>query len=157
MSEKPSPKRIGVIACCGEELPEGTLTRAVIRILMEELKPEETATICLPLFLAGDEQERNFAQAFPTLTLDGCEKRCAQIGTEKYSHSVARGLIIPDILKKLHLEIKGTREQFDPDLARAVAIEVAKGMDRLKKKGGIDEREGNKKEGDQRGRKRKIY
>jgi len=156
MSEKPSSRRIGVIACCGEDLPEGTLTRAIVRILMEEIKPDETATICLPLFLAGDEQERTFAQRFPTLTLDGCEKRCAQIGTEKYSHPVARGLIIPDILRKLHLEMRGTREQFDLDLARAVAIEVAKGMDRLKKKGGIDGKEGNKKEGDQTGRKRKI-
>ncbi len=156
MSEKQSPKRIGVIACCGEDLPEGTLTRAVVRILMEEIKPEETATICLPLFLAGDEQERNFAQAFPTLTLDGCEKRCAQIGTGTYSHPVAHGLIIPDILKKLHLEMRGTKEQFDPGLARAVAREVAKKMNVLKEKGATDEKKGNRKEGDQRGRKRKI-
>ncbi len=152
MSEKQSPQRIGVIACCGEDLPEGTLTRAVVRILMEELKPEETATVCLPLFLAGDEQERNFAQAFPTLTLDGCEKRCAQIGTETYSHPVARGLIIPDILKKLPLEMRGTKEQLDAGLARA----VAKKMNGLKKKGATNEKKGNRKEGDQRGRKREI-
>lgn len=134
MSEKSSPKRIGVIGCCGEDLPEGTLTRAVVRILMEEIKPDETATICLPLFLAGDEQERTFAQRFPTLTLDGCEKRCAQIGTEKYSHSVACGLVISDILKELHLNMKGTKEEFDPDLARTVALEVAKRMDRMQRK-----------------------
>ncbi len=129
------PKRIGVIACCGEDLPEGTLTRAVVRILMEEIKPDETATICLPLFLAGDEQERTFAQRFPTLTLDGCEKRCAQIGTEKYSHAVACGLVIQDILKELHLNMKGTKDQYDPDLARKLALEVAKRMDHLKRKG----------------------
>lgn len=137
MNEKTTPKRIGVIACCGEEIPEGTLTRAVVRILMEEVKPDETATICLPLFLAGDEQERTFAQLFPTITLDGCEKRCAQIGTEKYSHAVAWALVISDILKALHLDMKGTREEFDPDLARAVAIEVARRMDDLQEKGGI--------------------
>lgn len=136
MSEQTTPKRIGVIACCGEELAEGTLTRAVVRILMEEIKPDETATICLPLFLAGDEQERTFAQRFPTLTLDGCEKRCAQIGTEKYSHPVACGLIIPDILKKLHLKMKGTKDRYDEDLARTLALEVAKRMDHLKRKGG---------------------
>ena len=134
MNEKSSPNRIGVIACCGEELPEGTLTRAVVRILMEELKPEETATICLPLFLAGDGQERTFAQTFPTLTLDGCEKRCAQIGTEKYSHPVERGLVISDLLKKRRLTMKGTKYQFDPDLARELAKEVAKEMDRLQRR-----------------------
>jgi uncharacterized metal-binding protein len=134
MSEQTTLKRIGVIGCCGEDLPEGTLTRAVVRILMEEIKPDETATICLPLFLAGDEQERTFAQRFPTLTLDGCEKRCAQIGTEKYSHSVACGLVISDILKELHLNMKGTKEEFDPDLARTVALEVAKRMDRMQRK-----------------------
>jgi hypothetical protein len=145
MDEQTSPKRVGVIACCGEELPEGTLTRAVVRILMEEVKPDETATICLPLFLAGDEQERTFAQRFPTLTLDGCEKRCAKIGTEKYSHAVACGLVIPDVLKKLHLSMKGTREEFDPGLAQAVAIEVARKMDDLKRKGGRNEKEGPEK------------
>jgi len=139
MNEKTPPKRIGVIACCGEEIPEGTLTRAVVRILMEELNPDETATICLPLFLAGDEQERTFAQLFPTITLDGCEKRCAQIGTEKYSHSVACGLVIPDILRELHLSMKGTKENFDLTLARTVAMEVAIRMDRLKGEGGQDE------------------
>ncbi len=133
MNEKTPPKRIGVIACCGEEIPEGTLTRAVVRILMEELKPDQTATICLPLFLAGDEQEREFAHRFPTLTLDGCEKRCAQIGTEKYSHPVERGLVISDILRKLHLTMRGTKEKFDPDLARKLAREVAGEMDRLQK------------------------
>jgi len=136
MSERAAPKRIGVIACCGEDLPEGTLTRAIVRVLMEEIKPNETATICLPLFLAGDEQERTFAQTFPTLTLDGCEKQCAKIGTEKYSHAVACGLIIPDILKKLHLDMKGTKDRYDPDLARKLALEVAKRMNRLKRKGG---------------------
>ncbi|MDI6762756.1 MAG: putative zinc-binding protein [Thermodesulfobacteriota bacterium] len=136
MNEKTTPKRIGVIACCGEEIPEGTLTRAVVRILMEELKPEETATICLPLFIAGDEQERTFAQSFPTITLDGCEKRCAQIGTEKYSHTVAWALVIPDIIKALHLDMKGTREEFEPDLARAVAEQVARRIEELQRKGG---------------------
>jgi uncharacterized metal-binding protein len=102
---------------------------------MEELKPEETATICLPLFLAGDEQEKTFAQLFPTLTIDGCEKRCAQVGTEKYSHSVVCGLVIPDILKELHLNMKGMREQFDPGLARTVAMEVARRMNNLDRKG----------------------
>lgn len=133
MNEKTTPKRIGVIACCGEEIPEGTLTRAVVRILMEEVKPDETATICLPLFLAGDEQERTFAQLFPTITLDGCEKRCAQLGTEKYSHPVKRRLVISDIIRKLHLTMKGTKEKFDPDLARKLAGEVAREMDRLQR------------------------
>ncbi len=133
MNEKTTPKRIGIIACCGEEIPEGTLTRAVVRILMEEVKPDETATICLPLFLAGDEQERTFAQLFPTITLDGCEKRCAQIGTEKYSHFVQRGLVVSDILRKLHLTMSGTKEKFDTDLARKLAREVAREMSRLQR------------------------
>lgn len=134
MNKKTPPKQIGVIACCGEEIPEGTLTRAVVRILMEEIKPEETATICLPLFIAGDEQERTFAQSFPTITLDGCEKRCAQIGTETYSHPVAEGLVLSDILATLDLKMRGSRERFDIELARAVAAEVAKRMDELQRK-----------------------
>ena len=43
----------------------------------EDLRPAETVTICLPLFLAGGEGDRAFAKFYPTIAVDGCEKRCA--------------------------------------------------------------------------------
>ena len=48
-------KKVGIVACSGEELPEGTVTRLAALKVLEELRPADTVTICLPLFLAGGE------------------------------------------------------------------------------------------------------
>ncbi len=87
-------KKVGLIACCGEEIPEGTVARLAVRKVLESLRPHETVTICLPLFLAGGEGDRAFARFHPTIAVDGCEKRCASRGTEMYSGKPAVGIIV---------------------------------------------------------------
>lgn len=90
--------KVGIIACSGEEIPAGTLSRLATRRVLESLRPQSTVTLCLPLFLAGEEQERRFAQLHPTITVDGCDKLCAKRGTERYSGQVAASLVVTDIL-----------------------------------------------------------
>lgn len=89
---------VGIISCSGEEIPEGTISRLATRRVLEMLRPDQTVTLCLPLFLAGGEQERDFARNHPTITVDGCDKRCAQFGTEKHSGPVAAALVVSDML-----------------------------------------------------------
>ena len=57
-------QKVGVVSCSGEEIPEGTLCRLACRKVLDE-RPGETVTICLPLFIAGGEEERTFAQQLP--------------------------------------------------------------------------------------------
>ena len=57
-------------------------------------------TICLPLFLAGGEGDRAFAKFYPTIAIDGCEKRCAYRGTEKYSNTPAASIVITDFIQE---------------------------------------------------------
>ena len=78
-------KKVGVISCSGEGCVEGTISRVATRMALEQLRPDQTVTICLPLFLAGGKEERAFARYYPTITVDGCEKKCAKVGTERYS------------------------------------------------------------------------
>ncbi|MDH4221593.1 MAG: hypothetical protein OEV19_02510, partial [Candidatus Bathyarchaeota archaeon] len=59
--------KVGIVSCSGEDLPEGTISRIATRIVMEKLRPADTVTICLPLFLAGSQDERAFARVFPTI------------------------------------------------------------------------------------------
>ena len=73
--------KVGVISCSGEEMVEGTVSRLATRLVLETLQSDRTVTICLPLFLAGGEGERAFARVHPTITVDGCEKRCAARAT----------------------------------------------------------------------------
>jgi uncharacterized metal-binding protein len=91
-------KKVGVISCSGEEISAGTVSRVATRRVLELLRPQSTVTLCLPLFLAGEETERRFARNHPTITVDGCDKLCAKRGTETYSGRVAASLVVTDIL-----------------------------------------------------------
>src|SRR5512139_2365641 len=93
------PKRkVGIVACSGEELPGGMVTRQAALKVLEQLRPDETVTICLPLFLAGGEGDRAFAKFYPTIAVDGCAKRCAARGTELYSNKPAASIVVDDVL-----------------------------------------------------------
>src|SRR3989304_1559258 len=92
--------KVGIVSCSGEEIPEGTISRIATRLVLDKLRLGETVTICLPLFLAGGEGERTFAKLYPTITVDGCEKRCAKIGTKKYSGKPFATIVVTDSLKK---------------------------------------------------------
>lgn len=90
-------KKVGIVACSGEELPEGTVTRLAALKVLEQLRPADTVTICLPLFLAGGEGDRAFARFYPTVAIDGCDLRCAARATEMYSGKPAAGVVVTDL------------------------------------------------------------
>ncbi|MCX6559282.1 MAG: putative zinc-binding protein [Candidatus Aminicenantes bacterium] len=90
-------KKAGIIACSGEELAEGTVTRLAALKVLDETRPSETVTLCLPLFLAGGQGERTFARFYPTITVDGCGLRCAAKATERYSAKPASSLVVTEI------------------------------------------------------------
>jgi uncharacterized metal-binding protein len=93
-----APKsKVGIIACSGEEIAEGTVTRLAALRVLHELRRAETVTICLPLFLAGGEDDRSFARFHPTITVDGCSLRCAAHGTETYSGKPAAGIVVSEL------------------------------------------------------------
>lgn len=112
--------KVGIIACSGEEIPAGTISRLATRRVLESLRPQSTVTLCLPLFLAGEEQERRFAREHPTITVDGCDKLCAKRGTETYSGQVACSLVLTDILGDRLIGCH--RSQRDSDQADEQAI-----------------------------------
>ena len=89
-------KKVGIVACSGEELAEGTVTRLAALKVLEKLRPSDTVTICLPLFLAGGEGDRAFARFYPTIAVDGCDRRCAARATEMYSGKPAARLVVSD-------------------------------------------------------------
>ncbi len=133
-----TPSKIGVVSCSGECCVEGTISRIATRLVMENLRPENTVTICLPLFSIGEKGERMFAKYFPTIAIDGCDKRCAKNAIEKYSGKTACSMVVSDLLKKWGLEISSSRRQLKKDgleAARKVAEQIASAMDGISKRG----------------------
>jgi hypothetical protein len=127
-------KKVGLISCSGEELPEGTLSRMATLRVLEQLRPNDTVTICLPLFLAGDDKERAFARFYPTIAIDGCDKRCAARATEKYSAKPTRSIVIPEFLATHGIDTPRSRHQTDVAIVPAtnlLAEEIARQVDEI--------------------------
>ncbi len=127
-------KKVGLISCSGEELPEGTLSRVATLKVLEHLRPNDTVTLCLPLFLAGDDKERAFAKFYPTVAIDGCDKHCAARATEKYSAAPTASVVIPEFLAARGLDTPQSRRQMDTAgerAADALAEEIARRVDEI--------------------------
>jgi uncharacterized metal-binding protein len=118
-------KKVGIVACSGEEMAEGTVTRLAPLRVLEHLRPGDTVTICLPLFLAGGEGDRAFARFYPTVALDGCDKRCAARATEMYSGKPAAGIVVTDVVKAHGLDQPADRRRLNDAGQQAVDV-VAK-------------------------------
>jgi hypothetical protein len=115
------PKRkVGIVACSGEELPGGLVTRQAALKVLEELRPNDTVTICLPLFLAGGEGDRAFAKFYPTIAVDGCEKRCAARATELYSNKPAASITVDEVLAQHNLSAPRGLRRLSPESQPAV-------------------------------------
>ncbi len=126
--------KVGVVSCSGEAIPEGTISRLATRRVLELLRPDKTVTICLPLFLAGNEGERNFAKTHPTITVDGCPKQCARWGTEQHSGPVSGALVISEILgteaSGCSRSLRGA-SQPDKEAVWTIAEHIAAEVDRV--------------------------
>jgi uncharacterized metal-binding protein len=95
---KITSRKVGLISCSGEDLSEGTISRVATRRILEQ--SDDTVTICLPLFLAGGQDERDFAKENPCITVDGCQKKCAAVGVKKYGGVIPRSsIVISDIVE----------------------------------------------------------
>jgi uncharacterized metal-binding protein len=124
-------KKVGIVACSGEEMAQGTVTRLAALGVLERLRPDETVTICLPLFLAGGEGDRAFARFYPTIAIDGCDKRCAARGAEMYSGKPAASIVVTDLIQS---DALGTARRLNAaglQAVDAIAGQVAQKVDEL--------------------------
>ena len=130
--------KVGIIPCNGEEIAEGTVTRFACRRVLDSLRPQDTVTICLPLFIAGDKGEQNFAKTFPTITVDGCEKRCSEKSTERLSGRPRFAIVVSELLKERGVKPPSSRRtltETDRVTIDLVAEEIAGKVDEILKKG----------------------
>ncbi len=127
-------KKVGIVSCSGEELAEGTVTRLAALKVLEQLRPDDTVTICLPLFLAGGEGDRAFARFYPTIAVDGCELRCAARATEMYSSKPAASIMIREVVAENDLPQPEGRRRLNAAGLQAVdatAQKIATTVDEL--------------------------
>jgi len=119
-------KKVGIVACSGEEIPEGTVTRLAASRVLEQLRPNVTVTICLPLFLAGGEGDRAFAKFYPTIAVDGCELRCAERATAKYSNKPAASIMVRELIEANKLDQPEGKRRLNEAGLQAVELTAEK-------------------------------
>ncbi len=139
-------KKVGIVACSGEEIAEGTVTRLAALWVLEQLRPGDTVTICLPLFLAGGEGDRAFARFYPTIAVDGCAERCAARATERYSGKPAAEVVVTELAAGCGLAGIHGRRRLNEAGQRAVDLtagRVAELVDELLERKGWDRRRGS--------------
>ncbi|ODU25240.1 MAG: hypothetical protein ABS95_00500 [Verrucomicrobia bacterium SCN 57-15] len=115
-------RKVGIVACSGEELAEGTVARLAALKVLNELRPRDTVTICLPLFLAGGAGDRAFARVHPTITVDGCDLRCAARATEMYSSKPAASLVVNELVAEQGLNKPEGRRRLNEAGQRTVEL-----------------------------------
>jgi len=131
MADLPKVK-VGIVSCSGEEIPEGTISRIATMKVLNKLRPQQTSTICLPLFLAGGKEDREFARVYPTITVDGCGKFCAKKATEKYSGKVSASINVRDFVKEGETLVnRRDLGQKELEVADRVAQEIATQVDEI--------------------------
>jgi len=124
-------KKVGIVACSGEELAGGTVTRLAALKVLERLRPKDTVTICLPLFLAGGEGDRAFARFYPTIAIDGYDKRCAAKATEMYSGKPAASVLVTELLTDRDIGTTRRLNDAGQQLVNATADRTAELVDEL--------------------------
>ena len=130
---KVKPK-IGLISCSGEGLSEGMISREATRRILEQR--DDVVTICLPLFLAGGQEERDFAKNNPCITIDGCDKICAAKGVEMYGKVDPKSsIVISEIVEKgkhSRPKSKSRIESEDQKLVQETMRIINREVDRVK-------------------------
>jgi uncharacterized metal-binding protein len=135
------PTKVGVLSCSGESEAEGTIARNAVRLVMEKYRPGIVISLCLPLYLAGDSGERDFARKVPVIAVDGCEKACARLATEKYSGEVESWIDIGGLIKQWGVAEELSRShpgRLEQELTERIAQEIVKLVDRLVAEGKVE-------------------
>jgi uncharacterized metal-binding protein len=126
--EKKKSKYI-IIPCSGIGKALGTITRRATYIVTEELLPNDTDSICLPLLTIEDEETVRKIRENPCITLDGCVAQCAKKNVEHHHGKLEGGIRILDVIKENSKLKPGTVLDIGPDgekLARKTAEKVVK-------------------------------
>lgn len=125
--------KVAVVACAGMDKPLGSVARASVFKVIEELRPEKTVLVCLPPLLAGVGSYIELIRNLPVVTVDGCAERCATKLIVKNGGRLRGRILIPDSAKKCNL-LPQAASKLGPDgekLAEIVAEEVVSAVDRL--------------------------
>jgi uncharacterized metal-binding protein len=128
------PRKVVIVPCSGIGKTYGTVSREAGYDLVEELRPETTGLVGLPLLVLGDERARATIGVCPAVTIDGCKLACATKMVQQSGGTVGHSVAVLDVYRR-HRDLKpqGIAElnEGGRQLAHALAQELAEVVDTL--------------------------
>ena len=118
MSEKKKSKYI-IIPCSGIGKAVGTITRTATYIVTDELLPNYTDSICLPLLTIQDKETVQKIRESPCITVDGCVAQCAKKNVEHHKGKLKGEIKILDVIKE------------NPKLKLGTVLDIGPGGEKL--------------------------
>jgi len=106
---------------------------AIYKVL-EELRPNQTVLICLPALAAEVEEDVEFVRDYPSIILDGCEKKCAEKVFTKFKSNIKGIFSVSDYRVKYPKLKPKSIIDIGPDgakLAQIIAEDIAKKVDEV--------------------------
>jgi uncharacterized metal-binding protein len=93
-------KQVIIIPCSGIGKSLGTVGRVAAFKVTDELRPEKTRTVCLPLLTVGDEETVQLVRKNPCITIDGCPAQCSKKNVEASHGKLSHQIIVTSVLRE---------------------------------------------------------
>lgn len=131
--------KVLIIPCSGIGKAFGSIGREATYVVTEELRPDETETLCLSLLTLGDDEAGDRVRKHPVITIDGCPKSCAEVNVKSVGGRSAANIKVVDTYRE-HPDLKVASVldlgESGRQLAAFLAEKVAATVDALKIKEG---------------------
>ena len=132
METKPVDKPVLVIPCSGIGKVHGLISRESTYLVVDELAPGRTDTLCLGLLVKRDAEALAAIKNQYCITIDGCTKACAEKTVRMAGGQPAAAIQVTDAFKKHHRTNPGTATDLTEegwtiakDIAKTVADETS--------------------------------
>ncbi|MHA1731143.1 MAG: putative zinc-binding protein [Promethearchaeota archaeon] len=124
-----------ILPCSGIGKTTGTVARWAGFEVVQNLRPDQTRLLCLPRFIAGDEESDELLKTTSIIAIDGCPSKCASVNAESKGGEVVRAYLVSKFLGK-NRDVKLGRDVTDPgaggaEIARRLAAEVVDAIDEI--------------------------
>ncbi|HUV74279.1 MAG TPA: putative zinc-binding protein [Anaerolineae bacterium] len=129
--------KVLIIPCSGIGKAFGSVGREATYVVVDEMRPGETDTLCLSLLTLGDEEAKERVRGHPVITIDGCPKACAEVNVESAGGQSAANFKVVDTYRE-HRDLKVPSVvnlgEDGRKLSRLLAEKVAAAVDSIKTK-----------------------
>jgi uncharacterized metal-binding protein len=123
-----------IIPCSGIGKAFGTISREATYCVVEDLRKDETDTLCLSLLVIGDEESSHQVQSHRCIAIDGCPLECAKKNLQLAGAKLTTNFRVVDFLKE-HRNLKPKSitflDQDGQELAKLLADQIAITVDEI--------------------------